>query len=213
MPLRFGHYLASHITEAKLVELDGGDHLYWVGNPEEMLGEIEEFVTGARAAPRGERVLATILFTDIASSTVRAAELGDDRWREVLDRHNAVVSRQLERFRGHKIKATGDGVLATFDGPARAIACACAIRDAARQVGVEVGAGIHTGEIELVGADIAGLAVHIGQRICAYAGPGEVLVSRTVIDLVVGSGIKFSDRGDHQLKGVPGTWRIFAVKA
>jgi class 3 adenylate cyclase len=186
--------------------------LYWVGNSEEILGEIERFVTGAGPAPRSERVLATILFTDIASSTAHAAELGDERWREVLDRHDAVVARQIDRFRGHTVKTTGDGVLATFDGPAKAIACARAIRDGARQLGVDVRAGIHTGEVELLESDIAGLAVHIGQRICANADPGEILVSRTVVDLVVGSGIRFSDRDDHQLKGVPGTWRMFAVE-
>jgi class 3 adenylate cyclase len=212
IPLLFGQYLASHITHAKLIELDGGDHLYWVGHPEEILGEIERFVTGARSAPRSERVLATILFTDIASSTARAAELGDKRWREVLDRHYQVIARQLERFRGDMVKTTGDGVLATCDGPARAIACACAIRDGARQLGIDVRAGIHTGEIELLESDIAGLAVHIGQRICVNAEPGEVLVSRTVVDLVVGSGIRFSDRDDHELKGVPGTWWIYAVE-
>jgi class 3 adenylate cyclase len=213
MPLMFGQYLASHIDGARLVEIDGGDHLYWVGDPESTLGEIEQFVTGARSEPRNERVLAAVLFTDIAGSTTRAAELGDERWREVLDRHNDLVDRQLERFRGRSVKTTGDGVLATFDGPARAIACACAIRDGARQLGLGVRAGIHTGEIEIVGSDVAGLAVHIGQRISSLADEGEVLVSRTVVDLVVGSGIRFEDRGERQLKGVPGIWQVFAVNA
>jgi class 3 adenylate cyclase len=211
MPLLFGQYLGSHIDDAKFVELDGGDHLYWVGNPEATLGEVEQFVTGARSQPRHERVLATVLFTDIAGSTSLAAELGDVRWREVLDRHNDVVRRQLERFQGRAVKTTGDGVLATFDGPARAIACACAIRDGSRQLGLGVRAGIHTGEIELVNSDVAGLAVHIGQRISSLADVGEVFVSRTVVDLVVGSGIQFDDRGEHELRGVPGTWRLFAV--
>lgn len=211
MPVHFGRYLAAHIDGAHLVELPGADHLYWVGDSEATLGEIEQFVTGERAVPRTERVLATVLFTDIAGSTRLAGELGDQRWREVLDRHNEVVHRQVERFRGHQVKSTGDGVLATFDGPARAIACACAVRDAGRQLGLGIRAGIHTGEIELVDADVAGLAVHIGQRVCALAGAGEVLVSRTLVDLVVGSGVRFSDRGSHELKGVPGSWQVFAV--
>ena len=213
MPLLFGQYLASHVDQAAFVELDGGDHLYWVGNPDQALDEIEQFITGARSEPRSERILATVLFTDIAGSTTRASQLGDERWREVLDRHNHVVARQLDRFRGRQVKTTGDGVLATFDGPARAIACACAIRDGARQLGIGVRAGIHTGEIELVGSDVAGLAVHIGQRISSLAHNGEVLVSRTVVDLVVGSGIRFSDRGEHELKGVPGRWQLHAVEA
>jgi len=213
IPPALGRYLAEHIPDAKLVELEGGDHLYWVGNPDATLDEIEQFATGTRAQTRIERVLATVLFTDIAGSTSRAAELGDERWSALLERHHDVVRRQLERFRGSEVKTMGDGFLATFDGPARAIACACAIRDAVSQLGLGVRAGLHTGEIEITDSDVTGIAVHIGQRVSSLAEPGEVLVSRTVVDLVVGSGIKFSDRGDHDLKGVPGYWKIFAVEA
>jgi class 3 adenylate cyclase len=212
MPFYYGEYLGSHIPNARFVVLDGGDHLYWVGDPETTLGEIEAFLTGERRRPRTDRELATVLFTDIVGSTALAADLGDLRWRSVLDRHDDIVSRQLDRFRGTSIKTTGDGVLATFDGPARAIGSAVAIRDGARQIGLSVRAGIHTGEIERMGTDVAGLAVHLGQRISALAGPGEVLVSRTVKDLVVGAGIEFEDRGDHELKGVPGPWQLFAVR-
>jgi len=212
MPAQFGRYLAEHIPNATLVELEGGDHLYWVGNPDATLDQIEQFATGTRAQPRAERVLATVLFTDIAASTSRAAELGDERWSALLERHHELVRRQLERFRGREVKTMGDGFLATFDGPARAIACGCAIRDAISQLGLGVRAGLHTGEIEIADSDVAGIAVHIGQRVSSLAQPGEVLVSRTVVDLVVGSGIKFSDRGDHVLKGVPGSWKIFAVE-
>jgi class 3 adenylate cyclase len=155
----------------------------------------------------------TVLFTDIAGSTSRAAELGDQRWSALLGRHHDLVRRQLERFRGREVKTMGDGFLATFDGPARAIACACAIRDAVSQLGLGVRAGLHTGELEIRDSDVAGIAVHIGQRVSSLAQPGEVLVSRTVVDLVVGSGIQFSDRGEHDLKGVPGSWRIFGVEA
>jgi class 3 adenylate cyclase len=213
MPAMFGRYLGQRIPDAKLVELDGGDHLYWVGDADATLDEIEQFATGARSQPRAERVLATVLFTDIAGSTIRAAELGDLRWGEVLEAHNAVVRRLLERFRGREVKVMGDGFLAVFDGPARAIACACAIRDGVRQLGLNVRAGLHTGEIETSDTDVAGMAVHIAQRVSSLAEPSEVLVSRTVVDLVIGSGIEFSDRGEHQLRGVPNAWRIFAVNA
>lgn len=211
MPTFFGRYLAERIAGAQLVELAGADHLYWIGDADATLDHIEGFVAGYRAAPRAERVLATVLFTDIEGSTSRAADLGDERWSYVLAQHHAVVRRQLERFRGREIKTTGDGFLVLFDGPARAIACACAIRDAVRQIGLEIRAGLHTGEVELSDSDVAGIAVHIGQRVSAMAGTGEVLVSRTVADLVVGSGIRFEDRGEHQLKGVPGSWTIYAV--
>lgn len=212
IPAYFGRYLAEHIAGATMVELEGADHLYWVGGADATLDQIERFATGTRAPPRPERVLATVLFTDIAGSTRLAAELGDQRWGQVLENHHALVRRQLDRFRGNEVKVMGDGFLATFDGPARAIACACAIRDATRQVGLGVRAGLHTGEIEIGRSDIAGLAVHIGQRVSSFAEPGEVLVSRTVVDLVVGSGMQFADRGEHELKGVPGLWRIFAVE-
>lgn len=206
-----GRYLAEHIAGAKFVELDGADHLYWVGRTDSMLEEIEEFLTGARGRGRSDRVLATVLLTDIVGSTQRLSETGDQAWRELLDRHDIAVQRQLERFGGRPIKTTGDGVLATFDGPARAIVCARAIRDAAAQIGLEIRAGIHTGEIELRDQDVAGLAVHIAARVQALANPGEVLVSRTVTDLTAGSGICYEARGDYELKGVPGSWQLFAV--
>lgn len=211
MPALFGRYLAEHIAGATRVELEGGDHLFWVGNPDATLDEIEQFVTGSRSQPRAERVLATVLFTDIVDSTGLAAQMGDERWGELLDRHRGLVRRQLERFRGREVKTMGDGFLALFDGPARAIAGACAMRDAVGQLGLSLRAGLHTGEIEMEGSDVVGLAVHIGQRVSSLAQPGEVLVSRTVVDLVVGSGIRFSDRGEHELKGLPGTWKLFAV--
>ena len=213
MPAMFGRYLAEHIPAATLVELDGADHLYWVGGADATLDEIEHFSTGTRSQPRSERVLATVLFTDIAGSTERAAELGDLRWGELLEAHHEVVRRQLARFRGREVKTIGDGFLAVFDGPARAIAGACAIRDGVRQLGLNVRAGLHTGEIETRGSDVAGIAVHIAQRVSALAEAGEVLVSRTVVDLVIGSGIQFADRGEHQLKGVPQSWQLFAVDA
>ena len=176
-----------------------------------MLGEIEEFLTGARSAPEPDRVLATVMFTDIVGSTARAAELGDARWRELLAAYEAALRRELARFRGREVKMLGDGCLATFDGPARAIRCARAIGDAAGAIGLEVRIGIHSGEIELMGSDVGGIAVHIAARVGALASSGEVLVSGTVKDLVAGSGIRFSDRGAPQLKGIPGEWRLFAV--
>jgi len=212
--IRVGHgrYLAAHIPDAKYVELGGADDLYWVGDTDEMLDEIEEFITGVRGGAEPDRVLATLLFTDIVGSTQRMAEVGGRRWRDLLDRHDVAVRRQLERFRGREIKMTGDGVLASFDGPARAVTCARAIRDTAAQLGLEVRAGVHTGEVEVRGEDIGGMAVHIAARIEALAQPGQVLVSRTVVDLIVGSGIETTDRGEHVLKGVPGTWRLFAIE-
>ena len=172
---------------------------------------VEEFVTGRLPTAAVDRVLATILFTDIVDSTAQAAEKGDRVWRRKLDEHDAMVRRQLIRFRGREIKTMGDGVLATFDGPARAVRCGCAIRDEARQLGIVVRAGLHTGEIELRGDDVAGMSVNIGSRVAACAGPAEVLVSRTIPDLVAGSGIGFEDRGEHELKGVSGRWRLFTV--
>jgi class 3 adenylate cyclase len=207
----FGSYLLDHIPNARFVELPGMDWLYWSDNPNAVLDEIEEFVTGARHAPDNERVLATVMFTDIVNSTVRAQELGDQKWRELRGLHDDGVRRQLARFRGNEIKHTGDGFLATFDGPARAVRCACAIRDTLRGVGLEIRAGVHTGEIELIGDDIGGIGVHIGQRIQSLAAPNEVLVSSTVKDLVVGSGIEFGDRGAHTLKGVADQWRLYIV--
>jgi len=204
-------YLAQHIAGAKLVELPGLDNLIFVGDSDAAVAEIEEFLTGARHAPDTDRVLATVLFTDIVGSTERAAELGDRRWRDLLDSHDQLVRRQLERFRGQEVNTAGDGFLATFDGPGRAILCACAIRDAVHALGIAVRVGLHTGEIEVRGDDVAGMAVHIGARVAGLATTNEVLVSSTVRDLVVGSGIAFEDRDEHELKGVPGTWRLFAV--
>ncbi|MEY2404034.1 MAG: hypothetical protein QOD38_1585 [Acidimicrobiaceae bacterium] len=208
-----GRYLAEHIPNATYVELDGSDDLYWVGDTDIMLDEIEEFLTGVRGGPGSDRVLATVVFTDIVGSTARITELGGQRWGDLLDRHDTAIRRQLARFRGREIKTTGDGILATFDGPARAVTCACAIRDAATQLGLDVRVGVHAGEIEMRGADIGGMAVHIAARVEALAKPAEVLVSRTVVDLVVGSGIHFADRGQHVLKGVPGRWRLFSAES
>ncbi len=176
-----------------------------------MLGEVEEFLTGRRSAPAPERALATVLFTDIVSSTERAAALGDAGWRKLLSEHDRLVRREIEAQRGHLVKSTGDGVLATFDGPARAIHAASAVRDAVEELGIQVRAGVHTGECERIGDDVGGIAVHIGARVGSAARPGEVLVSQTVRDLVVGSGIEFEDRGAQALKGVPDQWRLFAV--
>ena len=211
IPVQHSRYLHAHIEGSRLVEIPGEDHHPTGTSGEQLVEEIVEFLTGSRPAPRCERVLATVMFTDIIGSTARAAELGDQRWRHLLDSHDAVVRAELSRFRGVKIKGTGDGTLATFDGPARAIDCACAIRDRVRALGIEVRAGVHTGEIELRGEDIGGIAVHLGARIAALGGPSEILVSRTVTDLVAGSGIQFEDRGRHELKGVPGTWQLYAV--
>jgi class 3 adenylate cyclase len=209
--VRHGRYLAEHITGARFVELAGEDHLFHAGDGEAMLGEVEEFLTGVRSVAEADRVLATVLFTDIVGSTERAAALGDRAWHELLDAHHAIVRRELDRHRGREIQFQGDGLLATFDGPARAIRCACAISQAVRSLGLEIRAGLHTGEIELAGSTIRGIAVHIGARVAAQAGAGEVLVSSTVKDLVAGSGIGFLDRGSHALKGVPGAWTLFAV--
>lgn len=207
----WSEHLASAIPDARLVLLPGIDHLYWIGDTRAILSEIEEFLTGVRAAERPDRVLATVLLTDIVGSTDHLSRLGDRSWRELLALHDAVVRRQLQRFRGQEIKATGDGFLATFDGPGRAIECALSITEAAHRLGVDVRTGLHTGEVELCGDDIAGLTVHIAQRVMSLAEAGEPLVSRTVTDLLAGSGITFVDRGEHELKGVPGRWRLFGV--
>ena len=211
--VRVGHgrYLAEHLAEARYVELPGADDLYWVGETDEMLDEIEEFLTGVRHGSEPDRALAAVFFTDIVGSTERIVEVGERRWRDLLDRHDAVVRRQLVRFGGREIKTTGDGVIAMFDGPARAVQCACAIRDAAAQLELPVRVGVHVGEVEVRDADIGGMTVHIAARIQALADSGEVLVSRTVVDLVAGSHIAFVDRGEHQLKGVPGSWQLFGV--
>jgi pimeloyl-ACP methyl ester carboxylesterase len=206
-----GRYLAERIPGAKYIELPGSDHLPWLSDADSILGEVEEFLTGVRHGPEPDRVLATVMFTDIVGATERAAALGDRRWRDLLDSHHALVRRELARFRGHEVDTAGDGFLATFDGPARAIRCACAISGGAPQLGLEIRAGLHTGECELIGDKVGGIAVHIGARVAASASPGEVLVSSTVKDLVAGSGLRFADRGVHTLKGVPGEWRLFAV--
>ena len=210
-PVEHGRYLAAHIPGAKYVELPGIDNLIWAGDQDAIVAEIQDFVTGVRPAPEPRRVLATVLFTDIVDSTRHAAALGDDRWRALLDEHYRVARHAIERFGGHEVKTVGDGVLATFDGPARAIRAAAAIRDGVRELGIEIRAGLHAGEIEIQPGDVGGLAVHIGSRISALAGAGEVLVSGTVKDLVAGSGLAFEDRGTHVLKGVPDEWRLFAV--
>ena len=204
-------FLAANIPSARYVELPGSVHIPWASGGDDILDEIREFLTGAREAPEPSRVLATVLFTDIVGSTERATELGDRRWREALEAHHATIRRELERFRGREIDTAGDGFLANFDGPARAIRCAVAAVDAVRPLGLEIRAGVHTGECEIVGDKLAGVAVHIGARVAGKAGPGEVLVSRTVHDLVAGSGLRFDDRGEFKLKGVQGEWRLYAV--
>jgi pimeloyl-ACP methyl ester carboxylesterase len=205
-------YVGELIPGAKVVELPGNDHMPWLGDQDAPLDEIEEFLTGVRPHPALDRVLATVLFTDIVGSTQLAADLGDRRWRELLESHNTLVRSELGRFRGRELSTAGDGFLATFDGPARAIACAASIRDQVRRLGLEIRAGLHTGELELDGSEIRGIAVHTGARVAGMADSGEVLVSSTVKDLVAGSGLEFADRGTHELKGVPGEWRLFAVQ-
>jgi pimeloyl-ACP methyl ester carboxylesterase/plasmid stabilization system protein ParE len=208
---RAGKELAAQIPGARYVELPGMDHLPWAGDTEAVLGEIEEFLTGTHSVPEPERVLATVMFTDIVGSTQRAAELGDARWRELLAAHQAAVRRELTRFRGREVKTLGDGSLATFDGPARAIRCGRAIAQSARSLGLEVCIGLHSGEVELIEDDVGGIAVHIAARVGALAAADEVLVSSTVKDLVAGSGIRFEDRGAKRLKGISDEWRLFAA--
>jgi class 3 adenylate cyclase len=203
-----GRYLASAIAGARYVEASGEDHLFYVGDQDEIVDEIEEFLTGVRRV-EVNRVLATVLFTDIVGSTELAARLGDRRWRERLDDHDRIVTQLVERARGSLVKHTGDGVLATFDGPARAVRCGMAAREALHGVGLDVRAGLHTGEVERRGGDVAGLAVVIARRICDLAGPGEIAVSRTLTDLVIGSGLDFERRGSVPLKGVPGEWELY----
>jgi pimeloyl-ACP methyl ester carboxylesterase len=213
VPAAQGRYLAEQIPGARYVELPGEDHLPFAGDLDAVLAEVEEFLTGSRGAVEAERALATVLFTDIVGSTEWAAELGDRGWRQLLERHDAAVRRQLGLHRGREVKTMGDGFLATFDGPARAIRCAAALRDEVASMGIEVRAGIYTGEVELIGDDVGGIAVNIGARIGAEAVAGEVLVSSTVRELVVGSGLEFADRGVRTLKGAPGEWRLFAVRS
>jgi class 3 adenylate cyclase len=211
---RHARYLVDHVPGARLVELPGNNSLPFGAGQNELVDEIQEFLTGTRHVPDPERILATVMFSDIVDSTRRAAEMGDRRWRGLLESIDGNIETELGRHRGRAVKKMGDGFLATFDGPARAIQCAAAIRDGARDgYGLEVRSGLHTGEIELLGNDVGGIAVHIGARVGALARPGEVLVSNTVKDLVVGSGIEFEDRGEKELKGVPGSWRLWAVAA
>jgi class 3 adenylate cyclase len=211
IPPAQGRYVADNIPGAKYVELPGRNMYHFVEPWRSSFQEIAEFLTGEQAEVPDDRVLSTVLFTDIVDSTRRAAEIGDRDWHALLDAHDAIVRAQLNRFRGREVSTSGDGFLATFDGPQRAIRCAMAIRDAVQSLGIEVRAGLHTGECEVRGDDIGGIAVHIGARVSALAGPNDVLVSSTLRDLVIGSGLEFEERGDHELKGVPGEWHLLAV--
>jgi class 3 adenylate cyclase len=210
IPIEFAHEFADNIPSARLVELEGVDHFPAAGDITSITGEVEEFLTGQRHEPPADRVLATVLFTDIVDSTRRAVELGDRRWRELLEQHDQITCAEVARFQGRVVKNTGDGFLATFDGPTRAVRCAATLAERMPQLGIDVRSGLHTGECELRGDDIGGIAVHIGARVAALAGAGEVFVSNTVKDLVNGSGITFRDRGTHALKGLPGEWQLFS---
>ena len=212
LPIEGARWISEQIPDARFVELPGDSHWPWITDPDEAVDEVEEFLTGERHEREPDRVLATVLFTDIVGSTERATALGDHRWRDLLDQHDRLVRRELDRHRGREVKATGDGVLATFDGPARGINCARAICERVRPLGIEVRTGLHTGECELRNGDVGGIAVHIGARVAGMAGAGEVLVSGTVKDLVVGSGLEFADRGTHSLKGAPGEWHLYVVE-
>jgi class 3 adenylate cyclase len=211
LPVEGARWLAEQIPGARFVELPGEDHWPWTSDPDDIVDEVEEFLTGERHDREPDRVLATVLFTDIVGSTEHATALGDRRWTDLLEQHDRLVRRELDRHRGREVKTTGDGVLATFDGPARGINCAQAICAQVRPLGIEVRAGLHTGECELRNGDVGGIAVHIGARVAGMAEAGEVLVSSTVKDLVVGSRLEFADRGTHALKGAPGEWRLYAV--
>lgn len=205
-----GRYVANRIPGARFVELAGEDHIPWI-DADQIVDEVEEFLTGVRRGPEPDRVLATVLLTDIVGSSGRAAELGDRRWRDLLEAHHSLVRRELARWRGIEVDTAGDGFLATFDGPARAIRCACAIRDGLHALGLEIRAGLHTGECEIIGGKVGGIAVHTAARVAARAASGEVLVSGTVRDLIAGSGIELENRGVHTLKGIPGEWSLLAV--
>ncbi len=213
-PVAHAHYIAERVAGAQFVQLPGEDVLYWVGDSGPILDEIEEFITGVRGGSAAERLLTTIVFTDIVGSTEHAAVLGDNRWRDLLDNHDAIVRQELQRFGGREVNTAGDGFVATFSGPSAALACADALVDAVRVLGIEVRVGIHAGEVEVRGDlkdDVAGMAVHIGARVAALAGPSEVLVSSTVRDIVTGSLHRFDERGESPLKGVPGQWRLYAL--
>ncbi|HEY7037816.1 MAG TPA: adenylate/guanylate cyclase domain-containing protein [Methylomirabilota bacterium] len=212
VPVRAGRYLAEHIPGARYAEIPGSDHLVLDLETQDIIADqIEEFMTGGRRRLEADRVVATVMFTDIVGSTERAAQIGDRRWRELRAAWHEMMRRELAAFRGREVDIAGDGLLATFDGPARAIRCACSVRERVHALGLQVRTGLHTGECELAGAGVVGIAVHIGARVAALAGPDEVLVSSTVRDLVAGSGLEFADRGSHALKGVPGDWRLFVV--
>jgi class 3 adenylate cyclase len=215
LPVEGARYVAERIPTARFVEFPGREHGIVMGDPEPIEREIRAFVESLRdaAEPVGEpeRVLATVLFTDIVGSTARAVELGDRKWRELVAEHHRAIRRELARFRGRELDTAGDGFFAAFDGPARGVRCACAVSDSVRELGLDVRAGLHTGECEVLDGKIGGIAVHIGARVAAEAGPGEVLVSQTVRDLVAGSGLEFAERGETELKGLPGTWRLYAV--
>ena len=212
VPIEGARWLADQLPDAQFVEVPGDAHWPWITEPDASVDEVQQFLTGVRHEHEPDRVLTTIMFTDIVGSTERAATMGDKRWRDLLQQHDRLVSRELDRHRGRHVKAIGDGVLATFDGPARAIGCAQAICEQTKSLGVEVRAGLHSGEVELLDGDVGGIAVHIGARVASIAGPGQVLVSSTVKDLVVGSAWQFEDRGTHSLKGAPGEWRLYAVE-
>lgn len=215
VPVELGRNLAAQIPDARYIEYPDGDHAFWSGDTDALHGDIEEFITGHRESSSNdfERVLATVLFTDIVDSTRSAAEMGDQTWRRLLDRHDELAKQMVENYRGTLIKTTGDGILATFDGPGRAVRCALALGTAVKQIGLPLRAGLHTGEIEIRGRDIGGIAVHAAARVMAQSQPSEVLVSRVVTDLVAGAGLKFSERGSHALKGLPGRWDLFAATA
>jgi class 3 adenylate cyclase/alpha-beta hydrolase superfamily lysophospholipase len=206
-----GRYLARNIPGARFIELDGDDHIWWVGDSDGVVAEIQEFLTGSRPLPEVDRQLMTVLFTDIVGSTEKATAMGDRAWRDLLVAHNEAIRRELARFRGREIKTIGDGFLATFDGPARSLQCAKAIRTAAAGLGLSLRIGVHTGECEILGADVGGVGVHLAARVMSEAAPGEILVTGTVRDLVSGSGVEFQDRGRHALKGFPGTWPLLAL--
>ena len=210
-PIEMPRATAKAIAAARLVELDSSDHGTWDNTKAPDLDIIEEFLTGSRHTSVPDRVLATVLYTDIVKSTERASAIGDRRWRDLLDQHDSAVRQELARFGGREVNTTGDGFLTAFDGPARAISCALAIQERAKVLGIDVRAGLHTGECEIRGDDLAGIAVHVGARVAFLADAGEVLVSRTVHDLVIGSDIEFQDRGEHELRGIPGSWQLFAV--
>jgi class 3 adenylate cyclase len=211
VPIAHGRLLADRIPGARMIELAGSDHAIWTEDADVIVGEIEQLLTGSRGTPAPDRVLATVLFTDIVDSTRRAADVGDAAWRRLLEQHDELVGEEVTKADGRVVKSLGDGVLAVFAGPARAIACAQALVSGVAELGLSLRAGVHTGECEVLGDDLGGMAVNIGARVGAMADAGEILVTKTVVDLVVGSGLLFSDRGEQELKGVPGLWRVFAV--